>query len=331
MPLASPLDLTVAIPSHDDNGNLTRLLRHLAALGIAEAVIVTDDGSLPAPDAKALARDSGLEPARLTLLRQDQVRGAGAARNRALLHVKTRHLLFLDADDLPARELRSLCQALAQADPFDFCIFQHHDSRMAQDRKRGQMPFDQDFWVQAGLAQGSLRPVPDSAAPLLAQTANYPWNKIYRTEFLLEQGIRCSETLVHNDIALHWQSFLRARTILSSACTGVTHFVQPGGTRLTNRLDAERLRVFEPLEQIALEIAAAPPPAGRLYAPAFFGFALGLLNWVQGTLAQDLQEELKIRGDAFLQRHLSREMCRRLQQDRPADWQRAAELFSLPG
>ncbi|WP_424979795.1 glycosyltransferase family 2 protein [Leisingera sp. S232] len=330
MPSAPPLDLTVAIPSHDDNGNLTRLLRHLAALGLAQAVIVADDGSLPAPDAETLARDSGLAPARLTLLRQDRVQGAGAARNRALLHVKTRHLLFLDADDLPTRELRSLCQALAQADPFDFCIFQHHDSRMAQERHWGQMPFDQSFWAQAGRAQGSLNPVPDPAAPLLAQTANYPWNKIYRTEFLLEQNIRCSETLVHNDIALHWQSFLRAERILSSACTGVTHFVADNGRRLTNRLDRERLRVFEPLEQIALEIAAGPDPAGRLYAPAFFGFALGLLNWVQGTLAKELQAELQTLGSAFLQRYLSREMCRQLQQDRPADWQRAAEIFRLP-
>ncbi|NSY39538.1 glycosyltransferase family A protein [Leisingera sp. ANG59] len=325
-----PLDLTIAIPSYDDNGQLTRLLRHLEALNIARQVIVVDDGSLPAPALEALAWDSGLAPDRLILLRQSRVLGAGAARNRALLYVKTRHLMFLDADDLPTRELRSLCHTLAQADPFDFCIFQHHDSRMARDSLWGQMPFDQDFWVQAGLAQGGLRPVADAAAPLLAQTANYPWNKIYRTDFLLDQNIRCSETLVHNDIALHWQSFLRARRILSSARTGVTHFVQPGGGRLTNRLDGERLRVFEPLEQIALEIAARHP-AGAPYSAAFFGFALGLLNWVQDTLAPEFQAGLKSRGNAFLRRHLSRGLIRQLKQQRPADWQRAAELFSLPG
>lgn len=205
----------------------------------------------------------------------------------------------------PPGELHSLCQALAQADPFDFCIFQHHDSRMARDRLWGQMPFDQELWVAAGLAQGELQPVANAAGPLLAQTANYPWNKIYRTQFLLEQNIRCSETLVHNDISLHWQSFLRAATILSSARTGITHFVHTGANRLTNRQDGARLRVFEPLEQIAIEILArhaGGPPAAESYAVAFFGFSLGLLNWVQGTLAPAFQDELRTRGTAFFGR-----------------------------
>lgn len=43
------LDLTVAIPCHDDTGQLTRLLQHLNALNIARQVIVVDDGSLPPP------------------------------------------------------------------------------------------------------------------------------------------------------------------------------------------------------------------------------------------------------------------------------------------
>ncbi|MEC8197146.1 MAG: glycosyltransferase, partial [Pseudomonadota bacterium] len=74
------LDLTVAIPSHNDNGHLTRLLSHLAALKFTRSIIVVDDGSLPAPDHDTLIKASGLAPAQLTLLRQPQVAGAGAAR-----------------------------------------------------------------------------------------------------------------------------------------------------------------------------------------------------------------------------------------------------------
>lgn len=322
------LDLTVAIPSHNDNGHLTRLLSHLAALKFTRSIIVVDDGSLPAPDHDTLIKASGLAPAQLTLLRQPQVAGAGAARNRALLHTTTKHLLFMDADDLPTRELRALCRSLAQAGEFDFCMFQHHDSRMGQSGQWGQMAFDQSLWDKTELNHRNLSEVSTTDAACLAQTANYPWNKIYRTDFLHAHRLRCSDTLVHNDIALHWKSFLRAGRILSSARIGVTHFVTPGGDRLTNRLGAERLRVFEPLEEIALEISVENTQKSP-YALAFFGFVLGLLCWVNESLDPSLRSELAQRSTAFFNRYLSRSMRTQLKQQRPDDWQRAAKLFQL--
>ena len=320
-----PRALTIAIPAHNDTAHLLRLLPRLAALGLARQIIVVDDGSTPAIDAAELRQASGLSEDHLLVLRQDPLRGAGAARNLALSHVTGSHLLFLDADDLPTRALRTLWQSLDQADPFDFCLFQHHDSRMSQDGLWGQMPFDQQFWRRADLTQGALRPVSQEAARLLVQTANYPWNKIYRTAFLRDHAIRCSETLVHNDIALHWRSFLKARRILSSDHVGVIHFVHPGAARLTNRIGTERLRLFEPLEQVALEITASRPN----YALPFFGFALGLMAWAWGTLQQELQPQFIAAGRVFLTRYLSQELRQALQQDRPADWQRVTELFDL--
>ena len=319
------LDLTIAIPAHNDTDLLLALLTRLAALELAQAVIVVDDGSDCALDPDQLRAVSGLSDSQLTLLHHDQPKGAGAARNLALQQVKTRHLLYLDADDLPTRELRSLCLALQGQEDFDFCLFQHHDSRMNRDAIWGQMPHDQALWRAAGLEQGSLRPVAQHAAQHLVQTANYPWNKIYRSAFLQEQGIRCSETRVHNDIALHWQSFLRAKTILCSDHIGVVHFVTPGAARLTNRIDKERLRVFEPLQEIAEEIAAQAPA----FAPAFAAFSLGLLLWVHGTLDGALQPDFITRARAFLAQHLPPAQRSALQARHPTSWQRATALFQL--
>lgn len=151
------LDLTIAIPVRNDTNHLLHLLASLAALDIARQVIIADDGSDPAVEASALADATSFPTERLTVLRLDSSRGAGAARNLALRAVRTRHLLFLDADDRPTRELRSLCAGLAHAGEFDFCIFQHHDSRLDKDRLFGQMPFDQAFWEAADLARGALR------------------------------------------------------------------------------------------------------------------------------------------------------------------------------
>ena len=87
-------------------------------------VVVVDDGSPSPLDPGWISAETGLAPDRLTLLRNDTPTGPGAARNRALAHVPTPHLLFVDADDLVTPDLPDLMADLVGRD-FDFCIFRH--------------------------------------------------------------------------------------------------------------------------------------------------------------------------------------------------------------
>ncbi|MBY6069083.1 glycosyltransferase [Leisingera aquaemixtae] len=328
------LDLTIAIPVRNDTGHLIQLLASLAALDLARQVIVADDGSDEPVAAAALARASGFPAERLAVLRLDRGRGAGAARNLALRAVRTRHLLFLDADDRPTRELRSLCAALAQAGEFDFCIFQHHDSRLAKDRLFGQPCHDQAFWAAAGLARGALAPVSDAAAAQLAQTANYPWNKIYRTEFLHAQGITCTEISVHNDVELHWMSFLKAGRILASDHIGVVHFVDEAGQRLTNRFGPERLQVFQAFEAVAQEIRRAPE---RGLGLPFYAFTLGLIGWIRDRMQPGLHPRLAASAAGFLEHNRTAAQRAELRRLQPEAYERILHLIAahapanLPG
>ena len=288
------MKLTLAIPAHNDAEPLARLLARAATLACVDRVVVVDDGSDQPLDADSLRARSGLG-ARLSLIRHHRPRGPGAARNAALERVETRHLLYLDADDMPTRELDPLMADLA-GQRFDFCLFQHHDSRSDQELRWGQTAHDQAFWRAAGVELGALNPVTPAAAAELAQTVNYPWNKIYRTGFLREHGITCSDILVHEDVELHWRSFLNARTILASDRVGVIHFVAHQGDRLTNRDGPERLEVFAPLARIAAEIDSHE---GSVLALPFARFALGLLGWIEGNLRGEFHAELATRSAAF--------------------------------
>lgn len=319
------LDLTIAIPVRNDTNHLLHLLASLAALDIARQVIIADDGSDPAVEASALADATSFPTERLTVLRLDSSRGAGAARNLALRAVRTRHLLFLDADDRPTRELRSLCAGLAHAGEFDFCIFQHHDSRLDKDRLFGQMPFDQAFWEAADLARGALRPVTRETAAELVQTANYPWNKIYRTEFLHSRGITCTEISVHNDVELHWMSFLKARRILASDHVGVIHFVDATGQRLTNRFGPERLQVFRAFEAVAQEIRRQPQCG--LHLP-FYAFTLGLIAWIQGRMQPDIHPRLAASTASFLGQYLTAAQRKELRSLHPEAYERILQLVA---
>lgn len=274
------MTLTLAIPTHNDTANLCRLLGQVARIGLADQVIVIDDGSDTPITTEELRAAGAPGPGRLTLLRNELPRGPGPARNRAILHTITDHLLFLDADDLPTPELAGLMRDLDGRD-FDFCLFQHHDTRVEQELAWGQPCHDLRLWQAAGVDLGALSEVGPNAAAHLACTANYPWNKIYRTGFLRAHAIGCSDILLHEDIELHWRGFLHAQRILASDRVGVVHFVAPHGQRLTNRTGPERLALFPPLDRLAGEIMdVAPEP----YALSFFDFILGLFDWIAGNL-----------------------------------------------
>lgn len=278
-PPAGRLDLALVIPVWNDAAGLARLLDQARGLGLFSQIVVVDDGS---DDPVAAAPD-------LVLLRHDRPLGAGPARNAGLAAVTAAHVLFFDADDLLTAELPDLLADLAGAGAFDFCLFKHADSRVAAEPRWGQPDWDERFWEAAGHGIGALRDAGPGALPLLAQTANYPWNKIYRTAFLREHGIGCAATAVHQDIPLHWLGFLAARRVLVSDRICAWHRVEAAGARLSNRMGAERLEVFTALAPVAEAAARAGDPAWRA---ALADFTLGLVDWIAARIDPALRPAL---------------------------------------
>lgn len=305
--------LTLAIPVHNDLDFLLKLLARVNKLDCVAHVVVVDDGSDIAIDKTLLLDASGFGAEQVTLARHNSALGPGAARNHALELVKTDHVLFMDADDLPAPDLHHLVRDLHSRE-FDFCIFQHHDTRMDHRRRWSQMPEDRDHWRAAHVDVGALSLVSDTGAARLSRTANYPWNKIYRTAFLRDNGIGCSNILLHEDVELHWLGFLNANCILASDRIGVIHFVADHGSRLTNRQGSERLEVFKPLKKIARQIHTGDMD---LYALPFFGFSLGLIHWISNSLAPQWQRDLTVRTRAFLRTYLPQEIRDELYRQEP--------------
>ena len=281
----------LVVPAHDDAAPLGRLLDRVAGLGCFGEVVVVDDGSPEALREGDLARPGGPP---VTLMRHDTPRGAGAARNRGLEAVSREHVIFFDADDDLLPEMGPLLAALVGRE-FDFCLYRHLDSRVRAEGGWGQTRWDDAHWEAAGAGMGALRDLPLARAPRLARIAAYPWNKVYRTAFLREARVRCTEIPVHNDIELHWTGFMAARRILHSDRIAAEHLVHPAGTRLSNRRGADRLRVFAALEAVATRIG--PRHAWRL---SFLAFVLGLIRWVGWNLDPAFGPELDRRRRAFL-------------------------------
>lgn len=297
--------LAVVIPVWNDPTGLARLLPQvLSATGITQIIVVDDNSDPPCTAEHPDLTDPAADP-RLTWLRSETRRGAGHARNIGLEQVTTPHVLFFDSDDILLPGFADLIADLADPETpaFDFCLFRHVDSRQRAIGALDPLPSDQHHW--------DMIAAPEAPTPLsLAQTARicrisaYPWNKIYRTAFLRENGIRCTEIMVHNDLELHWTGFLRGRDILASSRLCCEHFVHETGQRLTNKSGAERLEVFQALESVQTAIASDAGIAAT-YADAAAEFYLNLIRWIDGTLAPELRAPFHDKAQNFLRQQLS--------------------------
>lgn len=272
------LDLALAVPVKDDRDGLMRLLDQARGMGIFSQIVVVDDGSLiPLPP----LRD-------ITLRRHETALGGGVARNAALDLITAQHVLFFDADDLLTVELPHLVADLAGQGEFDFCMFKYCDSRTAAEFRWAQPDWDEHFWALAGHSVGALIDAAPNALPVLAKTANYPWNKIYRTAFLRDNGIGCASTAVHQDIPLHWLGFICAKRVLTSDRICAWHHVDAEGGRLTNRRGRERLEVFRVLDQVAQH-----PATDDYWGAALADFSFGLVDWIERNIDPELVGELR--------------------------------------
>ncbi|SMY09240.1 glycosyltransferase family 2 protein [Flavimaricola marinus] len=287
-PPPAALRPALVIPVHNDADGLARLLAQARAMNCFAQIVVVDDGSTPPV---TLPEGPGM-----ILLRHDHAKGGGVARNLGLTAVTEPHVLFFDADDLLTDELPRLLTALGGAGDFDFCQFKYADSRVQAEALRGHPDWDEVFWERAGLSVGHLRDAPPQVWPVLAQTANYPWNKVYRTGFLRDHDIGCAATQVHQDIPLHWLGYLAADRILTSDRICAWHHVNAAGGRLTNRSGPERLEVFDALAPVMVAADAADPD----WQCALSTFVLGLIDWGEGQIAPELRSELRHREAAFL-------------------------------
>ena len=283
--------LALVIPVRNDAAGLARLLAQARALGVFDQIIVVDDGSWPPVRPRWSVRT----------LRQYPARGGGRARNRGLKAVRCDYVLFFDADDELTHDLARLLADLkdwSATRPFDLCLFKHADTRVGAEGLWGQPDWDERFWQAAGLGPTPLAEIGPAAVKHLVQTANYPWNKILRTEFLRQHGIGCAATTVHQDIPLHWLSFLKAETLLASDRVCALHHVRPGAGRLTNRRGRERFDVFPALDPVA---AALPKDAE--WRDVLTGFADGLFTWIENLIRPELKPEFTAAAAQWLLRH----------------------------
>ena len=281
----APPPIAVGIPAHGDAAGLMRLLDRLQQTGARLEIIVVDDAS-PDDGAERAAARPPPPGCTLKLLRNETNLGPGPSRNRAIDAAQSPTLLFIDADDLPHRDMFSWLADAPPRAPADFTLFRHHlCTEAARPFTYRMAARDEAAWDAARAARGDLSGLCRlREAPGLAGMIAFPWTRLFRTEFLRDKAIRFPDLRLHEDLPFHWAAWLRAEGFhaLDHAPPLIHHFQLAAGGRATDRADATRLDAFRALDMV---LDGTPSPGeSAATAACFIDFAADLGLWAAGRL-----------------------------------------------
>lgn len=263
------LALSVVIPSHNPEALFFIEIGKLLSDRPDWQVVVVDDGSdLSLKELLPAATN-------LTVLRNETPQGAGTSRNIGLQVIKGDYTVFLDDDDfMDWAIIEQLIQKMDAAPEVDMAVSSY---RFLSDGKLAPA-HDKDLKILHQVLQGQIcRIVTLENNELLLQLTNYPWNKIYRSEFIRRIGLRFSGTAVQNDVYAHWQSLLTASLILITNLVQCTQCITTLGSRISNTWDSRRLQAFTALRETYALVQRHPLPRVET---AFWAFYHELVNWM---------------------------------------------------
>ncbi len=284
-PIQSAPGYSFVIPAYNDVEGLTRHLEYFAACSARVQLVIVDDCSED-NTAEQMAVAQTPDNVRLTYMRLEQNSGPAAARNQGLRVAEEDWVLFLDADDLLAPCFFPIMDFATQLPGCDFLMFKYHLATRSDARFTYEMhAVDRVFFSERSHGRFPMSQVRLNERPEALKTVNFPWNKLYRREFLMEKGIYFPEDMrMHEDILPHWQSFLESSMfgVLDWAPPLITHFEVQGGDRATQYIGEKRLSVFRSLGLV--EKCVRFHPEGKNLELAFVSFCDGLFDWMTDGL-----------------------------------------------
>jgi glycosyltransferase involved in cell wall biosynthesis len=277
------LGYSFVIPAYNDVAGIVRHTDFFASQkDIIQLVIVDDCSEDETPRVVPELAQTLPENVRLTYHRLSSNRGPAAARNTGLQLAEESWVLFLDADDLLAPNFFSVMNVARSAPECDFLMFKYHLATRPEIRFSYDMHLvDRQFFSSWGQGRFPVSQVILDERPNAVGTVNFPWNKLYRREFLIEQGIFFPEHLrMHEDIFPHWDSFLSCKGfgVLDWAPPLITHYEVASDSRATQYVGDKRIGVFETLRDVEARLLLHP--SVKKLSPIFMKFCEDLFRWL---------------------------------------------------
>lgn len=208
LPAKEPL-VSIVVPVYNVEPYLEQCLDSLVKQTMkAIEIIAVDDGSTDG-SLEILNRYAAQDKRVHVYTQKNQY--AGAARNLGLSHAKGEYVLFLDGDDHFAKNLAADTYVEGKAAKADLVLF---DARQFDDQT-GRIDEQNRFCFEHNIPRKQPFNYQDCPEKLFQITTPCPWTKLFRREFIQEQGLRFQCIHNSNDVYFTLSAMASAERIVS--------------------------------------------------------------------------------------------------------------------
>ena len=205
--LCEDLKISVIIPAYNAENYIEECLNSILEENkISMEVICVDDGSTDRT--LSILREYEEKDDRLRVITQKNA-GAGAARNNGLKFARGEYLAFLDADDFFDPGMLRLAYEQAHLDNSDIVVFRSSEFIDSTGEYRE---------IDCGIREDLLpekRPFAGSEIQknIFEAFIGWPWDKLFRAEFIRETQLRFQEQRTTNDALFVFMAIVKAERI----------------------------------------------------------------------------------------------------------------------
>lgn len=178
---------TIIIPHKNIPNLLMKCLNSIPQRDDLQIVVVDDDSD---PQIVDFSNFPGSDRNDVKIILTKEGRGAGYARNVGLKQVKSKWVLFADADDYFSDEFATFLDKYQSSDA-DLIFYENQTIDI-----QSQQFLEKDLMVAHFKTQSSLE---NDYEPLRYMT-HAPWTKMVRTDLIWKHCIRFQETIAANDV-----------------------------------------------------------------------------------------------------------------------------------
>lgn len=200
------IQVSVVIPVYNIEAHLEQCLDSVAGQTLTDIeVICVDDGSLD--DSPTILARYAAHDDRFQVFRQDNA-GPGVARNTGLAQVTGQYVIFLDSDDWFEPDfLEQMVRQLQKTDA-DMAI-----CRAVEFDTNTGLELPSKWMLKEQYLPHECFPPEDIAEHLYQFTYGWPWDKLYRTDFVRDANLSYPALPNSEDLVFVFQSLALAKRI----------------------------------------------------------------------------------------------------------------------
>lgn len=296
MPSSLPA-VSVVVPIYKVERYLGDCVNSLLAQTLKELeIILVDDGS---PDGSGAMCDAyAARDSRVRVIHQEN-QGAGPARNAGLATARGEYIIFLDADDIYHPQMLERMVARAEKYHADVVICRAEVLEEETGRTRS-MPNQLRMELLKKCNADAFCPSAEQSQNVFQLCAGWPWDKLYRRDFVLQAGLQFQNLPHTNDAFFVYMSLVKAAVVSVEPAVLVQHRMHAASTSHNTACCTSSL--VDALLAIHAQIQPLNNPA---LEKSFHHWAMNMAVWhyrqLSGAAADELQQRLRSELEPTLQ------------------------------